>query len=169
MGSGSSAWVAGGNGTLAASCIRVVGDTTSDSGIGLGPSSVTRGPWIATYMAMVSVSRGGVGRRGLGMPSNCSSDTSLTLAWERPLDLATGVLPLCSGYSGAPVEIEGVGLLCRLAPASGSLTGDTIPRSFLDCSMAIRSCSYSVSSVTFAASLGGLMRDWINSYYTASS
>ena len=67
------------------------------------------------------------------------------------------------------MELDGVGLLGLLAPASGSLTGDTIPKSRLDYSIAIRSYSSSVSSMTLAAVFGGLIKDWTNCCSTAPS
>ena len=120
---------------------------------------------------MAVISRGGVGSLGLGIPSSCSNGNGLiyALGWERLPErpLLIRALPLCSGCNGTPTETDGVGLLGLLAPASGSLTGDTIPRSLLDYSRAICSYSSSVSLGTLIA--GGLMKDWMNCCSTASS
>ena len=169
LGVGSGARVVGGNGTLAASLMSVAGDAVWGLGEGLDSSVAAGDTWMAAYTAVALISLGGEGSRGLGMPSSCSSGTDLPFG-QVPLDFFTSALPFYSGYRGAPIETEGVGLLGPLAPASGSLTGDTIPASFFDCSMAIRSCSYSVNSITFfAADLGGFMRDFTNSYCSAFS
>jgi hypothetical protein len=172
-GPGSGVWAVWGNGTLTASYRGVADDTALGVEAGLSSSTVVGGTRMAACMASETVSRGGMGSLGLGRPSSCSNGICLDygLTWERPLERppAINALPLCSGCNGTPIEADGVGLLGRLAPALGSLAGDTIPRSRLDYSMAMRSYSLSLSSVAFTVVVGGLMKDWMNYYSTASS
>jgi hypothetical protein len=57
--------------------MSVAGDAGRGLGRGLDSPVVAGDTWMAVYIAIAWVSLGGVGRRGLGMPSSCSSGTDL--------------------------------------------------------------------------------------------